>query len=439
LFAAQGGGAFCEEFSANLALEIVLNEIVEQIGLTTGASGAAVVLVSGDELVCRARSGSLVPPLGAKLADAAGLVGECIRSRRTQQCDDLITESSPGLEAARALGVRSAMVAPLLREEHLVGLLEIFSDRTAAFGLRDKNTLHAFAGKILENLDRAADHAAKHRAKESPAPAAPAQEKPPGEPRQKYEPPRSAQLLQWKLEPEMEAATGRDIAKPKTAEPEATKPEPSDQPDARHTPAWGAFEYATLGLGAVVLACAVVLGTLVEVRMTGMANAKAQTSADRAMRRDAPAAHQPALPDPPPATSQIPDSEAAGGLQVYQNGREVYRLPAEKPAPLLRRQQPQRASSVEKYPVASSGIVLRRVEPEYPEEARRQRIQGAVVLEVTIASDGSVKDVKAVSGPELLRENAISAVKRWKFQPQSPAAGAAERQTSITIHFKLTA
>ncbi len=437
LFAAQGGGAFSEEFSANLALELVLHEIVEQIGLTTGAGGAAIVLVSGEEWVCRARSGSLVPPLGAKLTAAAGLGGECIRRRRTQHCDDLMTETSPGLEAARTVGVRAAMIAPLLRGENLVGLLEIFSDRPAAFGQRDENTLRAFAGKVLENLDRAADHAAKHLMKKgSLVPAALAQEKPPVEPRQKYETPRAAELLQWKLEAESEAATRGDLA-PETAEPEAAKPQLSDQADARYTSAWGAFEYATLGLGAVVLACAVVLGTAVELRTAGRTSPKAHRLAD-STRQGTSTPHQAARPDPfQTNTSKLPDSGESGGLQVYENGREVFRLPAESPAPQLRRQGPQRASSVEKYPAALPRLLLRRVEPQYPEEARRQGIHGAVVLAVTIASDGSVRDVKAVSGPALLRENAISAVKQWKFLPQSAAAGAAERQTSITIHFKL--
>jgi len=60
----------------------------------------------------------------------------------------------------------------------------------------------------------------------------------------------------------------------------------------------------------------------------------------------------------------------------------------------------QRASAVESAgiveisPEATEGSLLHRVEPEYPEEARRQRIQGAVALDVRIGRDGAVQDVK---------------------------------------------
>jgi hypothetical protein len=91
-FAAHGGESFPADLSAELALEIVLNEIVEQACLATGATGAAVVLERDGEMVCRASSGPTAPELGARQDVASGLSGECIRTGQTQRCDDAQTD-----------------------------------------------------------------------------------------------------------------------------------------------------------------------------------------------------------------------------------------------------------------------------------------------------------------------------------------------------------
>jgi TonB family protein len=63
-------------------------------------------------------------------------------------------------------------------------------------------------------------------------------------------------------------------------------------------------------------------------------------------------------------------------------------------------------------------VVKRKPQPEYPDEARRQRIEGAVVLRCIFAATGEVKNFHVVSGlPYGLTEAAIEAGKRIKFQP----------------------
>jgi len=103
----------------------------------------------------------------------------------------------------------------------------------------------------------------------------------------------------------------------------------------------------------------------------------------------------------------------------------------------------QRASAVEPADVlevpaeVAEGSLLHRVEPDYPEEARQQRIQGALVLEVHIAQDGSVREVTVVSGPPLLAQAATDAVKQWRFKPRLVSGRPAEMQTRITLNFRL--
>jgi protein TonB len=85
------------------------------------------------------------------------------------------------------------------------------------------------------------------------------------------------------------------------------------------------------------------------------------------------------------------------------------------------------------------GNLLHRVEPEYPEEARRQQIQGLVVLDVRISRDGEVQQVNVVSGQPVLADAAIKAVKMWRFNPRTLNGQATEMQTTVTLNFKLPA
>ena len=61
--------------------------------------------------------------------------------------------------------------------------------------------------------------------------------------------------------------------------------------------------------------------------------------------------------------------------------------------------------------------LIRKVEPIYPEIARRARISGLVVLEVTIDEEGNVTGWKIQRGHPVLVEAAVQAVKQWKYSP----------------------
>ena len=56
-----------------------------------------------------------------------------------------------------------------------------------------------------------------------------------------------------------------------------------------------------------------------------------------------------------------------------------------------------------------------RVEPMYPELARRMHISGTVKLQIVVTKDGNVKSTKVIGGPPLLIDASVDAVKRWKF------------------------
>jgi TonB family protein len=87
---------------------------------------------------------------------------------------------------------------------------------------------------------------------------------------------------------------------------------------------------------------------------------------------------------------------------------------------------------------SSANRIVRKVEPEYPPQARAQGIQGPVVLDVRIGSDGRVGNVDVVSGDPVLAGAAVSAVKQWVYAPFSPDGKEVDRQTRITFRFTLS-
>ena len=85
----------------------------------------------------------------------------------------------------------------------------------------------------------------------------------------------------------------------------------------------------------------------------------------------------------------------------------------------------------------TGGRLTRKVEPVYPSEARRQHIEGAVVLDAVVGEDGNVHEVSVTSGPPLLAKAAADAVKHWRYQPYQLNGKPVSIHNQITIQFKL--
>lgn len=84
-----------------------------------------------------------------------------------------------------------------------------------------------------------------------------------------------------------------------------------------------------------------------------------------------------------------------------------------------------------------SAKILNRVQPIYPEEARKARIQGTVRLHVIIQKDGTLRGVEVVSGHPLLTESALTAVKQWRYEPTVLNGEPVEVDTTIDVSFVL--
>jgi TonB family protein len=82
-------------------------------------------------------------------------------------------------------------------------------------------------------------------------------------------------------------------------------------------------------------------------------------------------------------------------------------------------------------------LLLEKPQPSYPERALKAGLQGSVVLEALIGTDGVIHDLKLLSGPLLLGKAACDAVKQWRYKPLLRNGHAVEAQTLVTINFKL--
>ncbi len=85
----------------------------------------------------------------------------------------------------------------------------------------------------------------------------------------------------------------------------------------------------------------------------------------------------------------------------------------------------------------SQGLILKRVQPVYPEQARQMRVEGKVELQANISKSGSITGVKQLTGDPLLGRAATDAVRQWKYKPYFLNGEPIEIQTQITVIFKL--
>ena len=136
-------------------LEAALQLLAERAQYITGASGAAIALREGSAMICRASAGPSAPELGAEVQIKSGLTGESVRTRKVLRCDDAETDSRVNRESCRALGIKSVMVVPLLREQEVTGVFELLADRANAFEERDVTALERLAEMVQTGLEHA--------------------------------------------------------------------------------------------------------------------------------------------------------------------------------------------------------------------------------------------------------------------------------------------
>lgn len=283
-----------------------LNQELQQACLATGATGAAIALFRGEEIVCHAATGPNAPDTGISLDPRTGLSGSCIQTRQLQLCNDAETDPRVNPAACRQLGVRSIAVLPLLDGDELFGVLEILSPRPNAFSQSDLDTLQPLTDRIVKSR------------------------------RQDWEAPKNV----LPKEPESSLHTPEEVA----PQDRNLSPEPDSgllrrERISRTNDVW------TPVLGLLVIGAAIALGTLVGWRAGWQrASLGAHVSAPppspaNALSKTAQTNHTASSAQELPSNSEWAEecgpgevgSSAAlppgGGLTVCQDGRVIFRMP----------------------------------------------------------------------------------------------------------------
>jgi TonB family protein len=404
-------------FPPELALDLVLNELVVRAVDATGASSAALALARGDEMVCRAATGLHAPDLGVPLNTRDGLSGACLRTRQPQLCAD--TESDPRVDAAiaRRLGIRSMLIVPVLDEDELVGVLEVFSSDPSAFSEHEQTLLEASARDCARIRHAAADLGRR--------------------------PPAALALV----------PSGQEQSQTETPLP--TSPAFVDVP-ASPRKTQPLYETWTLILGTLAILAAVALSFMIGFRtgwlFTSPRSAQVQvpSSSSEAAKpsapQTAPAGKSASLSRPAPSasTKQAAPTPGAEELVVYDHGKVIFRMrPATKKSaasPVVDASETTRippSPGVWLAPDQAERRLRNRIEPQYPADALAAHRSGEVVLEVLVAEDGSVASIRTLSGDALLAAAAADAVRQWRYEPYRQHEQPSQFQTDVTLKFAL--
>jgi hypothetical protein len=172
-FPAEDGGRSLAEMAHN-DLDAALQLLAERAHYITGASGAAIALRRGEhnDMLCRASAGSNAPELGSLLSMEYGLSGESVRTRQTLRCDDAERDPRVNREGCRQLGIASVVVMPIVSDQQVLGVFELFSGKPRAFEARDISALQRLS-EMVETAVKHAVAALTMPAVEEPVPAEP--------------------------------------------------------------------------------------------------------------------------------------------------------------------------------------------------------------------------------------------------------------------------
>jgi TonB family protein len=128
--------------------------------------------------------------------------------------------------------------------------------------------------------------------------------------------------------------------------------------------------------------------------------------------------------------------ECMGGEEEYHDvveGQNPPQSPLLDSPPSVLNDAPNRLPSVRPRTNDTQPILLLRINPKYPPIAKAARIQGTVVMQIAITTSGQVESVRIVSGPPMLQQAAMDAVRAWRFRPNP-----VEVETTVNLVFDLS-
>ena len=438
--------------AGRMDLSSILSEATHAARYFTDATGAALALWSQGVVICRARSGDSAPPLGAKVDVDSGISGECLRSGRSQRCNDTQNDPRVDAEVCQELGICALAAVPLRGGQGVIGILEVFSDRP-----------NAFSDAHISLLKKLAKIAVMGRANAA-APAIPTetlvQAEPPllldrlprlpkdlinflparmrGEEGQPLRLVAAALLLLvlgffgWMLSRSRGGSShGQAVHAASNEGVPALMAAGSSSDTARlsSSPLSDAGKSTDITLGRSTkpspdMGAKDLVQKASSIVTTHATSPQPKNNSDNSSSPP-PITQNPvqtaSVDDPPPDLSEaMAGGSAAPVPQSVVNPQPIFPFVA--------------------VPVSqgvTGGRLIHKIEPIYPSEARLQRVEGAVVLDVLVGEDGNVHAVQVTNGQPLLAKAAANAVKQWRYQPFQLNGRPVAMHNQITIQFKL--
>ena len=137
---------------------------------------------------------------------------------------------------------------------------------------------------------------------------------------------------------------------------------------------------------------------------------------------------------PPDLGGGVPGG-VPGGVQGGSAGGVIGGIISSTPVAVPKVATPQR---VRVSSGVSTGLLIRKVQPNYPQLAKQARIQGQVVLQAEISKDGTIQNLQLISGHPMLAPAAIEAVKQWRYKPYLLNGEPVAVETQVVVNFSLS-
>ncbi len=423
----------------------------------TRADGAAIAMLQGGLVICRARSGSIAPQLGTPLSVDSGISGECLRTGQSMRCDDTTKDLRVDAEVCGRLGLRSIAVVPLRGTHRVVGILEAFSSRAYSFPDRHLQLMSELADLAVaaRSAHRQKTRATNPQARRAAVVLAGSGVLP--SLRQvatsanrtlRHSMPVLGVLLAGVI---LVVGLGWLLLRGRSAG--ATPP-----PTTAHAVAKPSGEPEPLGSSAALVFNGAAASSSPpptpkpSPSLLARASQKSDVSPARLVQKASqtealPAAASPDSPrdtsstDSPTTsapTAQPPQPTAQGKTDDVAPTLASAALPEPSALGSVLSASPRIPSR--SLPISqgvTDGVVIHRVQPVYPETARQARLEGRVVLQATVTEDGTVRDMKVVSGHPMLARAAQDAVAQWRYKPYRLNGKPVSMPTEIKLDFKL--
>lgn len=409
---------------SDVALDLVLEQIVSQTRLSTCATGAFIGFVRGGQVVSRALTGATSAEFVAYLRRDPRMVDACLRTSALQYCRN--SENFAGLDVSvcRSLGARSIVLAPVLNAaKDRLGMLGAFSSQADAFTAGDLVAIQSMAQRVADTIARVDDLACDSA--DVPVPV--------------------HEISRMPSQVPVESVRARAVAL------------------ALRARRWlvAALVVSTLFLAGWELTRSVPhdgLHLFARNSTAVVRKSSAQTPAfpPPMVQPVKPAAIAPVPGEPIPAksfpkrasnpasvrpTHHVPDLQIENTLDGG-SGVVVFEDTGVEGPSTTSHDSGARSASASSPPGiiperTALARVLDRVEPEYPDSAKAHHIQGIVVLDVLVGGDGRVQRLSPVRGYPGLAAAATDAVRQWRFEPMLRNGRPASFETNVTLTFAL--